>query len=124
MQISASRLMATMQSVLQKAGCEENEARTVTEHLVAANLKGHDSHGVGMLPHYVEFIEKGIMHPNTPARLVRDSGAVLQFTGDRTGKNDGRVFNDAVVYLPFGTHWHLWGNGGRRRTCVDTLRQR
>ena len=35
MQISASRLMATTQSVLQKAGCEENEARIVTEHLVA-----------------------------------------------------------------------------------------
>ncbi|MEQ9911999.1 malate/lactate/ureidoglycolate dehydrogenase [Pectobacterium polaris] len=98
MQISASRLMAMIQIVLQKAGCEENEARTVTEHLVAANLKGHDSHGVGMLPHYVAFIEKGIMHPNTPARLVRDSGAVLQFTGDRGfGQRTGKEAMQAAI---------------------------
>lgn len=98
MQISASRLMAMIQSVLQKAGCEENEARTVTEHLVAANLKGHDSHGVGMLPHYVAFIEKGIMHPNSPARLVRDGGAVLQFTGDRGfGQRTGKEAMQAAI---------------------------
>ncbi|MDK9445271.1 Ldh family oxidoreductase, partial [Pectobacterium atrosepticum] len=59
MQISVNRLMATVQVVLQKAGCEKSEARIVTEHLVTANLKGHDSHGVGMLPHYVAFIGKG-----------------------------------------------------------------
>ncbi|MEH0834210.1 malate/lactate/ureidoglycolate dehydrogenase [Pectobacterium cacticida] len=98
MQISVNRLMATTQSVLQKLGCEESEARIVTEHLVAANLKGHDSHGVGMLPHYVSFIEKGIMHPNTPARLLRDSGAVLQFAGDRGfGQRTGKEAMQAAI---------------------------
>ncbi|MEH2920344.1 malate/lactate/ureidoglycolate dehydrogenase [Samsonia erythrinae] len=98
MQISAHRLTVTAQRLLQQAGCEENEACTVTEHLVAANLKGHDSHGVGMLPHYVEFIQKGIMHPNTPARLLRDGGAVLQFTGDRGfGQRTGKEAMQAAI---------------------------
>lgn len=138
MQISASRLMATVQVILQKAGCEEHEARTVTEHLVAANLKGHDSHGVGMLPHYVEFIGKGIMHPNTLARLLRDSGAVLQFTGDRgfgqrTGKEAmqaaiDRVKTTGVCLMTLSSTCHLgrigtYGEMAADAARFDTLRQ-
>lgn len=83
MQISAERLTQIAQALLRRAGCEAAEADCVADHLVTANLKGHDSHGVGMLPEYVTFISQNIMHPNTPARLLHDGGAVLQFTGDR-----------------------------------------
>nr|MDQ6120640.1 hypothetical protein [Klebsiella pneumoniae subsp. pneumoniae] len=30
------------------------EATLVADHLIAANLAGHDSHGVGMIPSYVK----------------------------------------------------------------------
>ncbi|OPG72159.1 malate/lactate/ureidoglycolate dehydrogenase [Pseudomonas ogarae] len=83
MQISAEGLTEVTHQLLRRAGCEEGEAVCVAEHLVNANLKGHDSHGVGMLPVYVDFIARGLLHPNTPARLLRDGGAVLQFAGDR-----------------------------------------
>lgn len=83
MQISERQLRDVTCRLLQHVGSEAEEARCVSDHLVNANLKGHDSHGVGMLPHYVQFIAQGIMHPNTPVRLLRDGGAVLQFTGDR-----------------------------------------
>src|SRR6266850_95997 len=36
------------------AGSDEGEATRVADHLVAANLAGHDSHGVGMTPRYVK----------------------------------------------------------------------
>ncbi|MCV9877241.1 malate/lactate/ureidoglycolate dehydrogenase [Brenneria izbisi] len=98
MQISARRLASVTQAVLQKVGCDEAEAICVAGHLVAANLKGHDSHGVGMLPHYVSFIRDGMMHPNTPARLLRDGGAVLQFTGDRGfGQRTGKEAMQAAI---------------------------
>ncbi|WP_409307607.1 malate/lactate/ureidoglycolate dehydrogenase [Pectobacterium sp. B1J-3] len=98
MQISARRLVVVAQALLQKAGCDTEEANCVAEHLVAANLKGHDSHGVGMLPHYVEFICNDIMRPNTPARLLRDGGAVLQFTGDRGfGQRTGKEAMQAAI---------------------------
>lgn len=83
MQISENQLRDVTRRLLQQAGSDVEEARCVSDHLVNANLKGHDSHGVGMLSHYVNFIAQGIMHPNTPVRLLRDGGAVLQFTGDR-----------------------------------------
>lgn len=70
----------------------------MAEHLVGANLKGHDSHGVGMLPHYVSFIADGIMQPNTPARMIRDGGAVLQFSGDRGfGQRTGKEAMQAAI---------------------------
>ena len=36
--------------IMTKAGAPRENARIVAEHLVIANLKGHDSHGVGMVP--------------------------------------------------------------------------
>ena len=35
------------------AGCEPREATVVAEHLIQANLTGHDSHGVIRTPIYV-----------------------------------------------------------------------
>jgi len=39
-------------AALRALGSDEGEARIVADDLVAANLAGHDSHGVGMLPAY------------------------------------------------------------------------
>ncbi|MFP1741914.1 malate/lactate/ureidoglycolate dehydrogenase [Lonsdalea quercina] len=98
MQISAQRLTQVAQQLLQQLGCDESEADCVAAHLVGANLKGHDSHGVGMLPEYVRFIGQGAMHPNTPARLIKDAGAVLQFSGDRGfGQRTGKEAMQAAI---------------------------
>ncbi|EHD21758.1 MULTISPECIES: malate/lactate/ureidoglycolate dehydrogenase [Brenneria] len=98
MQISEGRLLDITRALLRQAGCDAAEAACVAQHLVAANLKGHDSHGVGMLPHYVNFIAQGQMHPNTPARKIRDGGAVLQFTGDRGfGQRTGKEAMEAAI---------------------------
>lgn len=129
MQISDRRLTDITRQILMKAGCEADEANTVAEHLVNANLKGHDSHGVGMLPHYVEYIEKGIMHPNTPARLIRDGGAVLQFCGDRgfgqrTGKEAmqaaiERVKTTGICLMTLSTSCHLGRIGTYGEMAAD-----
>jgi LDH2 family malate/lactate/ureidoglycolate dehydrogenase len=37
----------------------EQEAQTVAGNLVLANLSGHDSHGVGMVPRYVDAVLEG-----------------------------------------------------------------
>ena len=43
----------------QAAGSTAEEARTVADNLVLANLSGHDSHGVGMVPRYVDAVLEG-----------------------------------------------------------------
>src|SRR5215468_6491539 len=75
-------------AILARGGSERAEADLVADHLVQANLAGHDSHGVGMVPAYVRHWEAGLVVPNTPCKLVKDDGAILMFDG---GRGYGRV---------------------------------
>ena len=43
-------LRALMARILLAGGASEDEAKCTADHMVEANLAGHDSHGVGMLP--------------------------------------------------------------------------
>jgi uncharacterized oxidoreductase len=58
-----------------------SDAAEVAEHLVAANLKGHDSHGVGMVPTYVGNIRRGKLDVHAHAKVAHDKGAVLLVDG-------------------------------------------
>ncbi|WP_437615134.1 malate/lactate/ureidoglycolate dehydrogenase [Erwinia sp. V71] len=71
-------------------------ASVVANNLVEASLKGHDSHGVTLLPRYIEAIRVGELNPQATLRLTRDEGALLSFQGDRGfGQLLGR---DAMVH--------------------------
>ena len=52
-------------------------------NLVLANLCGHDSHGVGMLPRYVDAVAEGGLRPNTSLRIDSDIGTLLALDGQR-----------------------------------------
>lgn len=58
-------------------GSREDEAREVARHLVGANLAGHDSHGVGMLPDYVRMAGDGLLRPNLELQTIVDLPALL-----------------------------------------------
>ncbi|ASJ72631.1 malate/lactate/ureidoglycolate dehydrogenase [Granulosicoccus antarcticus] len=63
-------------AVLKGFGCNENEADIVASHLTDANLTGHDSHGIGMLPLYGEQILDGNLVPNQEPLLHAPMGAI------------------------------------------------
>jgi len=81
--ITAPNLKKVLLSILMRGGSDEYEAGLVADHLVRANLTGHDSHGAGMLPTYIKNLRAGLLLPGTPAKLVRDDGAILVFDGER-----------------------------------------
>lgn len=81
MVINADRLCRFVTRVFVAAGADEAFAKETAEHLVLANLKGHDSHGVGMLPTYVGNIVRGNLHPNAHMAVRRDKGAVVLADG-------------------------------------------
>jgi uncharacterized oxidoreductase len=98
LRIRQDRLREASGALLEHASSEPDEAAIVADHLVRANLAGHDSHGVGMLPYYVRFLSKGLLRPNTPARRVKDDGAVLMFDGGRGyGQRVAREAMDAAI---------------------------
>eukprot|EP00906_Rhabdomonas_costata_P022489 RCo032464 len=81
--LTPASLLRVTETIVRATGSESEEAAVVAEHLVEANLKGHDSHGVGMIPAYVSQFHKGLLFPNTPVKLLKDSGSILQFDGQR-----------------------------------------
>src|SRR5262245_4180340 len=81
--IPAARLTDLVLVAARAMGSGETEACDVAEHLVAANLTGHDSHGVGMLPDYVRLLHDGLLVPNQTLKLVVDKGGILVFDAGR-----------------------------------------
>ena len=57
------------------------EAKLVADHLVLANLYGHDSHGVGMMPAYIQNTTTGRCIRNHHAKIIKDNGAVVVIDG-------------------------------------------
>ena len=81
MLVQAERLTRILTTLLERAGAERERARVCADHLVLANLKGHDSHGVGMAPSYVRWITAGKRFPNARPEVIQDRGAVMLVDG-------------------------------------------
>jgi uncharacterized oxidoreductase len=83
MRHTADRLRAIGGAVIRAGGSSAEEARLVADHLVEANLAGHDSHGIGMIPAYVRHVLAKLVIPNTRVKTVKDDGPTLMFDGQR-----------------------------------------
>jgi hydroxycarboxylate dehydrogenase B len=81
--VTSDKLHALSRALCVATGSTEHEAILVADQLVEANLTGHDSHGVGLLPIYVESVRAGTLVPNRHAELVSERGAVLVIEGNR-----------------------------------------
>ena len=81
--IEAGRLHRLTEAVCRGIGSTEREATLVADHLVDANLAGHDSHGVGMLPLYMNCWTERMLQPNQHVEVVRDKGPILVINGNR-----------------------------------------
>jgi uncharacterized oxidoreductase len=79
----AERLRAIAADIIKAGGSAPEEARLVADHLVEANLAGHDSHGIGMIPTYVRHVLAKLVIPNTRVKAVKDDGPTLMFDGQR-----------------------------------------
>ncbi len=76
MNYTPESLYAFSSAVLTAMGCDANETDVVASHLVKANLTGHDSHGVGMLPMYGEQLEDGNLVANQTPVFNDPVGAI------------------------------------------------
>lgn len=83
-------------SMIQAMGSTEGEARAVAENLVAANLMGHDSHGVGLAPRYMMHHRTGTLTPGAEPKIVSDNGTYLLVDGDL---GYGQVIGPAAMDL-------------------------
>ncbi|GJE47495.1 Hydroxycarboxylate dehydrogenase B [Methylobacterium tardum] len=73
MRISADRLSAYVRDIFVREGCAEAEAERIGRFLVAANLTGHDSHGVVRVTRYVEWLRSGEVEAGRTPEIITDA---------------------------------------------------
>jgi hydroxycarboxylate dehydrogenase B len=94
--IPAGELQARAATIFVASGSTAQEARTVATNLVMANLSGHDSHGIGMLPRYVDAVREGGLLPNQNVAIKLDTGSLLTLDGQR---GYGQVIGEQAMKL-------------------------
>lgn len=79
--ISAEALRAVADRLLRATGSSAWEADIVATHLRDANLKGHDSHGIGMMQFYVANRIAGLLAADRRPLRLDGPPAALMFDG-------------------------------------------
>jgi uncharacterized oxidoreductase len=94
--IDHSTLRSFVRAIFKAAGSSTEEAGIVADHLVEANLKGHDSHGVIRAAKYADWVAAGELIPNRHAEIVTDRPAMLVVDG---GFGYGQVIGKEAMQL-------------------------
>lgn len=82
--IQADKLSSFIKTVLVKASVRNDVAEYVTEGLVQTSLRGVDSHGVRLLPHYLKGVKGGRINPNPKYKFKKTSASTGMFDADHT----------------------------------------
>ncbi len=125
----AEALVAAVTTIVRAAGSSEREAAQVATNLVEANLRGHDSHGVGMVPRYVDAVLEGGLAVDAHVAIRADSGALLTLDGQHGyGQVIGaeamalgieRAHQHGVCVVGLAHSHHLGRIGHWAEQCID-----
>ena len=94
--VAAPLLIGWAERVFQALGCADMEASQVARGLVQANLYGHDSHGIGLVPQYVQNVRAGHAVAGRTPRVVTDAGSIVALDG---GRGFGQANGEAAMNL-------------------------
>ena len=79
--IAVEPLRAAVHELMRGFGSLPREIELVADNLIQANLTGHDSHGIGMLPRYANAFLEGGLKPNAHVQTRLDSATLLALDG-------------------------------------------
>jgi uncharacterized oxidoreductase len=80
--VTADRLTEIARALLIAAGTPESEADTISGLSVAANLAGHDSHGIILIPTYIDRVKVGHIVPGAPWTIIEESPTTTVVDGN------------------------------------------
>ena len=80
--VNHEALASLVDAVFTAAGASAGEAATIARHMVGANLAGHDSHGVQLLPGYVANVKKGDTVPGAPIEILDETAPTARVDGN------------------------------------------
>ena len=77
-----SKLNKFCTSVFKKLGMDDEKAKDTSEILVEADMMGHSTHGVRLLPLYIKDVEAGNMKVSGNQITLNDTGSCITIDGD------------------------------------------
>lgn len=92
--ITAERLTEIEIGLLIAAGASAEEAEIVARYNVGANLVGHDSHGIILIPQYIDRIKAGHIVPGAPWEIKQETPTTTVIDGNW---GFGYVVNDRAM---------------------------
>lgn len=110
-----------MQDVFQGLGAPQDEARICAEVLIASDLRGIESHGVGRLKYYYDRIRAGVQLTRTEFEVVQESettalvdghhgmGHVIAYRAMRLAMDKARQYGLGAAAVRNSTHLGIAG---------------
>jgi len=110
-----------MIEVFTRLGVPAEDALVCSEVLIASDLRGIESHGIGRLKMYYDRIKKGIQNPVTQIDVIRDKAATAVWDGNhgmghvigvkamQTAIDKARQFGLGAVAVRNSTHYGICG---------------
>src|SRR3954469_8687559 len=79
--LPVDRLTQFCEAILQGAGVPRHKAEIAAACLVSSNLRGVDSHGIQLLPFYVDQMLASELDPLTDGLVISEAGSCMTFDG-------------------------------------------
>jgi LDH2 family malate/lactate/ureidoglycolate dehydrogenase len=110
-----------MLEVFQGLGTPREDARICADVLIASDLRGIESHGVGRLKYYYDRIRAGLHRPKTEFEIVKETettavvdghhgmGHVISYRSMRLAIDKARQYGLGAVAVRNGTHYGIAG---------------
>lgn len=99
--VPAPVLREWLERMLAAAGVPQATACLTADSLVAANLRGVDSHGAQLAVFYIARILSGDMDPRAEGHVVSENGCTLIYDGGKTAWGSG--FRRSAAVMPCGS---------------------
>ena len=119
--IPVDTLIRFMQEVFMKLGVPEEDARICADVLIASDLRGIDSHGVGRLKMYYDRIKDGIQFSKTNFQIVKETtttatvdgghgmGHVIGYRAMEMAIKKAKAYGLGAVAVRNSTHYGIAG---------------
>lgn len=119
--VSVDTLESFMRAVFMRSGVPESDAAICAKVLIASDLRGIESHGIGRLKMYRDRIKSGILQPVTNMQVIRESpttavidgghgmGMVIGERSMRLAIEKARVYGMGAVAVRNSSHYGIAG---------------
>lgn len=119
--MSEEALKSFMLQAFIKSGIPQDDAKIVVDVLIASDLRGIESHGIGRLAMYLERIKTGIQKPVTQFTIIRESpgtalvdgnhgmGQVIAYRAMKLAMEKAKKNGISAVSVRNGTHFGIAG---------------